>query len=88
MRSWQIDDPLLVGRLARAFDGLAGTLPVVHSCPMMIKVRVYRIVLHTSDGDVVVRSSQDCFDELSVSRDGHAVSPLLASGHLVTDLLR
>jgi hypothetical protein len=87
VRSWQITDPQQVARIARAYNGLAGTLPVVHSCPMMLSVKVYRVVFHTGDGDVAVRSEEDCFDELAVSRNGRAVSPMLASGHLVTDLL-
>jgi hypothetical protein len=87
VRSWEITDPGRVARVVRAYNGLAGTLPIVHSCPLLLSRKVYRIVLHTAGGDLVVRSGQDCFDELSVTREGDAVSPLLSSGHLVTDLL-
>jgi hypothetical protein len=74
-RSYTITSADQVDAIVQVFNGLKGSPPFVLNCPAIMKTVVYRIVFHSTDGDLVARSDVGCADTVSVSRDGRTVPP-------------
>ncbi|MGA8248182.1 MAG: hypothetical protein WB797_14860, partial [Nocardioides sp.] len=75
--SWTITDPTRVADIVKVFNGLPGEPPVVLSCPATRKVVEYRVVFHSTDGDLVADARTGCGAGVIVSRNGTQLPPAL-----------
>ena len=80
-RTWNVADGSRLRQIQRTYNGLAGAVPFFHSCPVQREARIYRVVMHTRDGDLVAHAGVGCYDWLKVSHDGVRVGPLLSPAH-------
>jgi len=80
-RSFTVNAPAQVLKIARVFDSLEGYPTFLHSCPLIPSFTSYRVVFHTATGDVTAHYvTSVCSSGMAVRRDGAVVRPTLSGG--------
>lgn len=74
---WTITDPTQVAEVVTVFNLLPGLPPLIFNCPMIRKTVDYRVVFHSSHGDLVANAHTGCGAGVSVSRNGTQLPPAL-----------
>jgi hypothetical protein len=75
---WTITDPARVTEVVQVFNSLLGTPPMLTHCPLIRRLVEYRVVFHSSHGDLVANAHTGCGAGVSVSRNGTQLPPALA----------
>ena len=75
----RLDDhrPDTVAEVVSVFNRLPGRRSLVFNCPMIRKTVDYRVVFHSSHGDLVANAHTGCGAGVSVSRNGTQLPPAL-----------